>query len=71
MATRQMRGTRCPSEIEMRRDGVDEMDRMADAKGSRLEMSAGCRRMPADGVDGIDKMRDANWKRADEMESAD
>ena len=52
---------------EMRPDEVDEMDKidkMADAKCSRLEM-------PADGVDEIDKMRDARWKRADEMESAD
>ena len=53
---RQMRWTRCPSKIEMRRDGVDErdeMDKMADVKCSRLEM-------PADGVDGIDKMQDGN-----------
>ncbi len=48
MATRQMRWTRCPSKTEMRRDGVDEMDemdKMADAKCTRLEMPAGCRRV--------------------------
>ena len=56
MATRQMRWMKCPYEIELRPDEVDEMDwidKKADAKCLQLEM-------PADGVDDIDKMRDGN-----------
>ena len=45
MAARQMRWTRCPSEIKMWPDGVSEMDKMADAKCSRLEMPAGSTQM--------------------------
>ena len=47
----------------MQPDGVDETDKMADAKCLGLKM-------PADGVGEIEKIRDARCKRSDEMESA-
>ena len=76
-----------PVQFEMRRDGVDEMDemdKMADVKCSRLEMPADAGGWVRWDRQDARSMRDgdlcemeiyarvyARWKRADEMKSAD